>query len=100
MKALISPNETFDITWVSSWNWVEPDNGSTPRWEPTYSEVTNCIRVAEVKPDNEVFEVALPLYWVDCSNECNPNDYYFKDNQISLKPQDEPVPPTPVEEMP
>ena len=100
MKALISPNETFDITWVSSWNWIEPENNSTPRCAQTYSTITNCIRVAEEKPDNEVFELALPLYWANCSDECNPDSYYFKDGQFYSKPQDEPVPSTPVQELP
>jgi hypothetical protein len=100
MKALISPNETFDFTWVSEWNWVNPENGSTPRWEPVYSIITNCIRIAEVESDNKVFQVAQPLYWVDCPENCNPNEYYFKDNEIFIKTPDVLVPSTPVQEMP
>lgn len=100
MKAIISPNEIFIVTWISAWDWVEPANGSTPRWDPIYSEIINCIRVAEVEPDNKVFEVAQPLYWIDCADDCNPNDFYFKDGQIYSKPQNEPCPPAPVEELP
>ena len=78
MKALISPNELFDLSWVSSWN------GDTP----VYSKILNCQRVAEVEPDNKIFDVAQPLYWVDCPDNCRADEWYFKDGQIQLKPQD------------
>jgi len=80
MKALISPNESFNLTWISGWD------GDTP----VYSEILNCQRVAEVEP--EVFEVAPPLYWVDCPEDCKTDQWYFKDGQVFIKPQDTPKP--------
>ena len=47
MKALISPNEVRN----------------------------NLLRVAEVK--SESFEVALPLYWIDCPDNITKDDYYY-----------------------
>jgi len=63
MKALISPLEIKTIRYITK--FVND--------EPQYKVITDCLRVVEVKTDNEVFEVAPPLYWVDCPNECEPN---------------------------
>ena len=87
MKALISPNELFTWTWVS--NWVK-DNQD--QWQPVYSEIVNCQRVAEVEPDDKIFQVAQPLYWVDCPDNCVADTWYYKDGQVQIKPQDTPVP--------
>jgi hypothetical protein len=86
MKALISPNESFDYKWISSWNEV----GST--WNPVFSEIFGCQRVAQVEPDNQAFPVAEPLHWVDCPDDCQADAWYFKDGQVFIKPQDEPHP--------
>jgi hypothetical protein len=82
MKALISPNEAFNLTWISGWD------GDTP----VYSEILNCQRVAEVEPDNKTFEVAPPLHWVDCPDDCKADQWYFKDGACYIKPQDVPKP--------
>jgi hypothetical protein len=84
MKALISPNEISTHTWVSSWTL----NEETKKWEPIYSEIVNCQRVAQVEPDNKIFEVAQPLHWIDCPENCVENLWYYKDGQIQAKPQD------------
>jgi len=81
MKALISPNESFNLTWISAWD------GDTP----IYSEILDCQRVAEVEP--EEFEVAPPLFWADCPDDCKADQWYFKDGQCFIKPQDTPEPP-------
>jgi hypothetical protein len=83
MKALVSPNEIFNYSWVS--NWFKNDQD---KWEPIYSIIENCERIAQVELDNNVFEVALPLHWVDCPNDCLADLWYFKNNQLYLKPQD------------
>jgi hypothetical protein len=82
MKALISPNESFNLTWISAWD------GDTP----VYSEILDCQRVAQVEPNNKTFEVAPPLRWVDCSDDCKSDEWYFKDGQFFIKPQDTPKP--------
>ena len=86
MKALISPNESFDLRWVSS--WVKEDDV----WTPVYSEIFNCERVAEVEPDDKIFEVAPPLHWVSCPDDCVADQWYFKDGQVYIKPEDAPKP--------
>jgi hypothetical protein len=82
MKTLISPNESFTLTWVSGW-----DNN-----EPIYSEILDCQRVAEVEPDDKVFEVAPPLHWVDCPEDCKADLWYYKDGAVYIKPTDVPKP--------
>lgn len=94
MKALISPNESFTLTWIFS--WVKEDN----KWVPVISEILDCYRVAEVEPDNKVFEVAQPLHWVDCPDNCVPDAWYFKDGACHIKPEDTPMPLTPIEILP
>jgi len=76
MKALISPNESFNLTWISSWDGTEP----------VYSEILNCQRVAEV--ELSPFEVAQPLFWVDCPDDCKADQWYFKDGAVYIKPTD------------
>jgi len=89
MKALISPNEVFNYSYISSWNEV---NGV---WEPIRSEILNCQRVVQVEPDNQTFPVAEPLYWFDCPDDCKADFWYFKDTQVFIKPTDALNPSTP-----
>jgi hypothetical protein len=86
MKALISPNESFNVRWIFS--WVQEDG----QWVPVYSEITDCQRVAEVEPNGRVFEIAAPLHWVTCPDECQADVWYFKDGQCLVKPEDAPKP--------
>jgi hypothetical protein len=80
MKALISPNESFTWTWISSWD------GDIP----VYSEIFGCQRVAEVEPQE--FEVAPPLFWIDCPEDCKADTWYYKDGSVYIKPEDQPKP--------
>lgn len=94
MKALISPNEVFTLSWISSWQQQDA------RWVPVYSEILYCQRIAEVEPDNKIFEVAQPLHWVDCPENCAADRWYYKDGGCFIRPEDEPMPATPVEVLP
>lgn len=58
MKALISPSEIYIHTWISSW---EETDGNV---EPLYSTLS-VVRVAQVEEDQNIFEVAEPLHWVE-----------------------------------
>jgi hypothetical protein len=100
MKALISTTEVFTWRWISSWEWKPPSNGVPGRYVAVYSEIENCQRVAQVEPDNKTFPVHHTLIWVDCPDNCIADEWYFKDNVIIPKPQDELVPSTPVETLP
>lgn len=59
MKALISPNEVLIDKF---------DN-------------EGC-RIAQVETNNNTFDIAKPLFWVDCDEACNPNDYFYVNNEI------------------
>ena len=62
MKALISPNELiykYDGTFLGS-------------------------RVAQVGAES--FEIALPLFWVDCPIDVVPDQYYYANGEVTLIP--------------
>jgi hypothetical protein len=69
MKALISPNEHI----------VD--------FEGNVGE-----RIAEVEPDDKTFDVAPPLHWVTCPNDCVPDQWYYINDTCQPIPQPEPVP--------
>jgi hypothetical protein len=94
MKALVSPKEVFNWDWVSDWQ----QTGST--WVPVYSQIENCQRLAQVEPDDKIFDVAQPLHWVDCPENCVADEWYYKDGQIVKKPIDVRMPKAPIVEMP
>jgi len=80
MKALIALNELFTHTWVASW---KQENN---QWVPdVINSVENCQRVAEVEPDNKVFEV-------------HADQWYYKNGVCTPKTKDVPHPNTPVPE--
>jgi len=91
MKALISTTEVFTWDWVSSWE----RNQTTQAWEPVYSEITGCQRVAQVEPDDKTFEVYHTLIWIDCPDDCVADLWYHKDGQCYIKPYDAPQPNAP-----
>ena len=89
MKALISPNEIFNHTYVTQWEQRgtrETSNGIEPAYFATLNTIENCVRVADVAETE--FEVAEPLFWVDCSDECTRDNCYYKDGVVYLKPVD------------
>jgi len=65
MKALISPQET-----------VYADDGAVLGQ-----------RVAQV--DEEGFEVAQPLFWVDCPDDCVQDKWYYVNGELVKKAQPE-----------
>lgn len=76
MKALIAPNEAFFV-------------GERPAY-----------RIAEVQ--TTAFDVAPPLFWVECAPNCTPELWYY-DVGLStcVAAQIDPEPPkVPVEQMP
>lgn len=91
MKALIDTNEIFTWTWISSW----VQNSETQVWEPVYSEIASCQRVAQVEPDDKTFPVYHTLVWVDCPDNCVEDLWYYKNGACSIKPQDVPSPAVP-----
>jgi hypothetical protein len=66
-KAIIDPNET-PIQYISGWEETKP-------YQAIYSNYPNSCRVAEVC-DTE-FEIASPLFWVDCADDVVADQFYF-----------------------
>jgi hypothetical protein len=59
MKALISPEEIVYL-----------------------NDGTEGIRIAQVESDENIFDIAPPLYWIDCPEDCNANEWYYKDGNF------------------
>jgi hypothetical protein len=77
MKALVSPNELAVF-----------GGGSAKR-------------IAQVSQDSEVFEVAPPLFWVSCPDDCVADLWFFNEETGSCEHIPEPsAPETPVEVLP
>jgi hypothetical protein len=49
-------------------------------------------RVAEVEPDNKVFEVAQPLFWVDCADDVVADYFWYDPQDQTIKPIPQPEP--------
>lgn len=86
-KALISPNE--QVSYQSGWNIT------TKPVSPVYSFLPNSARIAEVAEQS--FEVALPLFWVDCADDLNAdlNWYNTLTQTIDIIPAPPPKPAAP-----
>lgn len=93
MKALVSTTEVFNWTWTTSW---KQENET---WVPDTTEtIVNCQRIAQIVQDNQTFEVHNSLIWVNCPDECIADLWYYKDNQVQIKPKSVSVPNTPTPE--
>ena len=103
MKALISPNEIYTHTWISSWVWVSKPTENNPNagyWGEVRSTIDGCERVAQVVMDVDTFEIAPPLHWVECPDTCIADSWYFKNGEVQIRPVDVPMPVAPVETLP
>ena len=50
----------------------------------THSDgVQTAFRIAEVT--NNLFDIAKPLFWADCSDECLPDVYVYVDGEFLLR---------------
>lgn len=81
-NALISPNESVQA--LTSWNEV---NG---KWYPVFTDIPNGARIAEVA--DVPFEVAQPLFWVECADDVNGTEFYYDLVQQAIFKIPEPVP--------
>jgi hypothetical protein len=85
-KALISPSES-PVKHIIGWTLTVP-------YKPIYENYPNSCRVAEVC--NSEFEIALPLFWVDCDNNVVADQFYYDTeaqtiNLIVNEPMPEPT---------
>ena len=47
--------------------------------------VENGYRIAQVEPDNNIFSVAEPLYWLNCNDDVVADQWYFDTNENVIK---------------
>lgn len=74
-KALIDPQT--NVEYISSWT-----NESPPK--PIYSIYPNSARVAQVALTE--FEVAPPLFWVNCEDNVVQDEYWYDTVSSTIKP--------------
>lgn len=81
MKALIDSSRS--VIYVTS--WVKAKD----KYISIETEVSNSARVCQIEPDDNIFGVADALFWQDCSEEINCDDYYFdlQTKQFALIPE-------------
>jgi len=85
MKALISPNEQA-LVLTDFYDDMVNDEGIIESINIGRGVIIpNGVRIAEISENQ--FEVAPPLFWVNCNTSVNANDYYYdtSDNSIKLK---------------
>jgi hypothetical protein len=89
-KALIDP--TTQLQEVTGWT-LNP-NLSGPKYLPVLVTITNSARVAEVA--NQAFEVAPPLFWMDCADDVVADQWYYDTatQKIIVVPPSAPLPGT------
>jgi hypothetical protein len=89
-KALISPNEiVYQII-----NWNLKDTPPTP----IYLEIPNSDRLAQIA--DVAFEVALPMFWIDCDDNVIADVYYYDNSDQTIKLVPEPAPYPTAEDQP
>jgi len=67
-NALISPNE--QVSYISAWD------GQTP----VFTVIGQ--RVAQV--ENNQFEVAPPLFWLECADDVTAIGFYYSQNSLAI----------------
>jgi len=88
MKALISPSQT--VEYISEYS----DMGDGV-YKQIFSNIPNGQRVADIS-ENE-FDVAEPLFWVDCDNSTLPTTHYYDSSDSTVKLISDLEPPYPSE---
>jgi hypothetical protein len=75
-KALISPDEK-NLVYISEFTKDVPP-------KPILSKLQNACRVAQV--ESVPFDVAPPLYWIECEDYVNDYEYYFNTLTNTIDP--------------
>jgi hypothetical protein len=75
MQALIDP--TAQVQYVSSWTTDTPP-------QPVFSTYPNSERICEVAAT--AFDVAPPLFWIDCADNIIANQYYYDSVSQTINP--------------
>jgi hypothetical protein len=64
---------------------IVPDTDSYIRTAAGEKQIVGK-RVAQVEPDGNIFPVAEPYFWVDCSDDVIADRYYWDELTRTIKP--------------
>lgn len=87
MKCLIDPRVT--VQHISNWNF----DSVKKYYIPEFTDYENSARVCQVQEQS--FEIAPPLFWVDCSNDVVADGFWYNTETQQISPvinQPEPSP--------
>lgn len=70
--------------------WEIIPNVSPPKYAAVMGAVPNALRICQV--EDTAFDVAAPLYWVDCPDETIADVYYYDGQNCVLIPTGPPQP--------
>lgn len=85
MKALISPNEN-PVYYISGWKLNPNKSLEEGRYSSIFTAYPNSCRVAQVEPDDKIFAVADPLFWVDCPDNCVKDEWWYDTQANTIQP--------------
>jgi len=80
-KALISPNEK--VQYISSWTTIYPED-ITVGYQANLSDIENSQRICQIEESE--FQIAAPLFWVECNSTVTVNGYYYDSSDNTIKP--------------
>lgn len=83
-KALIDTQDIYTHRWISSWTF----NAELNDYEPQYSQEENCVRVAQVEDEENIFETVPTLQWISCPDHVDADNYHYKDEDFHLDEHD------------
>ena len=91
MKCLIDP--TTYVEYISEWVLSKDKT----HYNPVFTEYPNSARVCQVQESS--FEVAPPLFWVDCADDVVADMFWYnKETEVISPIVDAPEPPLPAAE--
>jgi hypothetical protein len=90
MKALIDPQ--VSVTYTSSW---VVDSAQECGYRRVNSTLSNSARVCD-KKDSQ-YDVASPLFWVDCADDLDVTNSYYDTSDSTIKAIPNAPVPTPTE---
>lgn len=88
MKALIDPNQS--VKNITSYITIVKDG--VTYYETVREDIPNSQRICQI--EETTFEVASPLYWIDCGSSINPNTHYYDSSDSTIKEIVNASPPT------
>lgn len=77
MKAFIDP--TTQVQFVESWTTEKPYKAILGTYE-------NSGRICQVEPDDKIFPISEPYFWVSCADGVTPETFWYDTVNQTINP--------------